>query len=80
MIPDKNVMEMDIENTRKEIEAYTQILAGFRVLQGLPESEWGGFRLQIIKYEDTVRRCTEFYTELKGLYKKHYGDKGETNE
>ena len=74
-VPSKEVMETDLRNTRKEINAYSRILAGYKDLQSLPENPPNKYRAEIEKFEDYLGRCMTFYEKLRGIYKRSYGSK-----
>lgn len=68
-IPSKEVMQEDIKNTEKEIEAYTHLVQGFTMLQELPENSPNQYRLDIMRWESARDRCAAFLNAIEKLYK-----------
>ena len=63
----KETIQTDIENTEKELRAYTYLVQGFEILSGLPEIEAGKYRMKIIKWEGCRDECWDFLQQLKEL-------------
>lgn len=62
----------DIENTKKEIDAYEQIVDGIKILRNLPSAERGTFDWEQYQFETALVGCRRFYTQLKAVLSKHY--------
>jgi len=63
----KETIQTDIENTEKELRAYTYLVQGFEILSGLPETEHGRFRLETMKWDRLRDECWDFLQQLKEL-------------
>ena len=74
-VPSKETMETDLENTKKELDAVSKILEGYKTLQSLPESPPGSYRIKIMEFESYLGECVAFYKRLQGIFENHYGAK-----
>ena len=79
-IPSKEVMETDLKNTRKEMNAYSRILTGYKDLQSLPENPPNKYRVEIMKFDTSLGECMGFYEKLKAIYKRFYENETEIEE
>jgi len=64
-------MLVDIENTRREKEAYDLLAEGFETLAKLPENIASGQanvqNMEAIRYSRLSQECQSFYLELQAL-------------
>lgn len=67
-LPTKEEYLIDIENTKKELAAYKQLVSAYSVLRDLPENSTDStYSYQIRKYAQLVKDCQEFLHRLQGL-------------
>lgn len=74
-VPSKETMETDLENTKKEVDAVSKILEGYKTLQSLPENPPNSYRVEIRKFDSYLRECTLFYQRIQRIFEKNYGTK-----
>ncbi len=63
-------LDLDIENTHKEADAYHQLFSGFATLARLPEQDPGKVRvyhMQAIAHERSESECRDFLAKLLAL-------------
>jgi hypothetical protein len=72
MISEKELLR-DIENTKKEYDAYCKIVEAYKVLSNLPENKnKRKYILKIQLYEQLANDCHEFYNKLRQLWTQKY--------
>jgi hypothetical protein len=71
-LPTKQEYLLDVENTKKELAAYKQLVSAYKVLRDLPENSGDLFySRQVLKYQQSANDCQEFLHKLEGL-RSHY--------
>lgn len=73
----KEQFNLDLENTKAEIEAYSDLIRGYSILAQFPENEGVAareFNWLIVKYQQHKRDCQQFLKQLEVYGKKHYGE------
>lgn len=71
-LPTKEEYLLDVENTKKELAAYKQLVNAYSVLRDLPENSGDStYSYQVSKYQQSANDCQEFLHKLQGL-RSHY--------